>query len=187
MKLIFIYGPPAVGKLTVSRALAELTGFKVFHNHLSIDAIVPIFEFGSKPFFRLVEMIRVETVAEAARENVDLIYTFCYAKGLDEMHAEKVEKAVREHGAEVHFVLLTCSTEELFRRVVKEDRKAFGKVSTVDMIEKFLEMYDLRSPIPDSNTLEIDNTDLVPDEAAKLIIDHFSLQQSHVVENNDER
>jgi len=35
MKLVFIYGPPAVGKLTVANALAKVTGFKVFHNHLT--------------------------------------------------------------------------------------------------------------------------------------------------------
>ncbi len=66
MKLIFIYGAPAVGKLTVARELARLTGFKVFHNHLSIDCIEPIFDFGTPSFFKLIELIRVETVAEAA-------------------------------------------------------------------------------------------------------------------------
>ncbi len=73
MKLIFFYGAPAVGKLTVARELARLTGFKVFHNHLSIDCIEPIFDFGTPSFFRLIELIRAETVAEAARENVNLI------------------------------------------------------------------------------------------------------------------
>ena len=34
MKLVFIYGPPAVGKLTVAKELAALTGFKVFHNQV---------------------------------------------------------------------------------------------------------------------------------------------------------
>ncbi|MCC6327563.1 MAG: AAA family ATPase [Acidobacteria bacterium] len=113
MTLLFIYGPPAAGKLTVANEVAKRTGIKVFHNHLSIDAILPVFDFGTKPFSRLVEMIRVETVAEAAREDVDLIYTFCYAKGIDEVHVEKVEKAALENGAEVRFVLLKCSDQEL--------------------------------------------------------------------------
>lgn len=148
MKLLFIYGPPAVGKLTVAREVAKLTGFKVFHNHLSIDAILPIFDFGTVPFGKLVETIRVETVAEAAKQNVDLIYTFCYAKGLDEMHIEKIAAAAAENGGESHFALLTCSDNELRRRVVQDDRREFHKVSTVEMIDKFLETYDLNSPIP---------------------------------------
>ncbi len=39
MKLVFIYGPPASGKLTVARELAALTGYKLFHNHLVVEAL----------------------------------------------------------------------------------------------------------------------------------------------------
>jgi broad-specificity NMP kinase len=53
MKLIFIYGAPAVGKLTVANEIARQTNFKVFHNHLSIDCIEPIFDFGTASFFNL--------------------------------------------------------------------------------------------------------------------------------------
>ncbi len=183
MKLLLIYGPPAVGKLTVANYLAKRTGFKVFHNHLSIDAILPVFEFGSQPFFKLVEMIRVETVAEAARGNVDLIYTFCYAKGLDEMHVEKVERAARDNGGEIFFVLLTCDADELKRRIVQEDRRKFGKANTVEMMEMFLETYDLSSAVRYSDTLMIDNTGLSPDDAAERIIEHFGFEQQDLKTN----
>jgi len=36
--LVFIVGPPAVGKMTVGRELSSLTGFPFFHNHLTIEA-----------------------------------------------------------------------------------------------------------------------------------------------------
>lgn len=173
MKLLFIYGPPAAGKLTVANEIAKRTGFRVFHNHLSIDAILPVFEFGSEPFFRLVEMIRVETVAEAARQNVDLIYTFCYAKGLDEAHVEKIERAAKENGSEVSFALLRCSDDELRKRVVAEDRKKFKKAGTVEMIEQFLKSYSLREPIEGKNSLVVENTEMSPEKAADAIIEHF--------------
>ena len=51
MKLIIIYGPPAAGKLTVANAIAERTGIKVFHNHLSIDCVKPVIEFGTPAFW----------------------------------------------------------------------------------------------------------------------------------------
>ncbi len=35
MQLVFLYGPPGVGKLTVGNALSALTGYKLFHNHLT--------------------------------------------------------------------------------------------------------------------------------------------------------
>jgi cytidylate kinase len=39
MKLLFLYGPAASGKLTIARELTTLTGFALFHNHLVVDAV----------------------------------------------------------------------------------------------------------------------------------------------------
>ncbi len=39
--LVYLYGPPAVGKLTVATELQRLTGFRLFHNHLTVDALRP--------------------------------------------------------------------------------------------------------------------------------------------------
>jgi broad-specificity NMP kinase len=175
MKLIFIYGSPAVGKLTVANEMAKRTDFKVFHNHLSIDCIEPIFEFGSKSFFKLIEIIRVETVAEAARVGQNLIYTFCYAKDLDDAHVEKITRIVEENGGEIHFVLLRADRSELDKRVVEESRQKMGKAKTVEMMDFFHETYDLVSPVPFRESLIIDNTNLSPEQVARQIIEHFRL------------
>jgi hypothetical protein len=47
--LVFIVGPGAVGKMTVGAALAARTGLKLFHNHQTIDLVLPYFAFGSPP------------------------------------------------------------------------------------------------------------------------------------------
>src|ERR1700751_4193719 len=49
MRLLFLYGPAASGKLTIARELATLTGFALFHNHLVVDAVAAAFPFGSEP------------------------------------------------------------------------------------------------------------------------------------------
>lgn len=175
MKLIFIYGAPAVGKLTVSQELSKQTGFKVFHNHLSIDCIKPVFDFGTPSFARLIELIRVETIAEAALQNVDLIYTFCYAKNFDEPHVEKIIQAVESNGGEIYFVLLTCDRAENEKRVFAESRKKFGKANNLNILNEIFDKYDLSSPVPQRETLLIDNTYLAPENAAKKIIEHFHL------------
>ncbi|MDQ6785698.1 MAG: hypothetical protein M3033_02610 [Acidobacteriota bacterium] len=175
MKLIFIYGAPAAVKLTVANEIAAQTGFKVFHNHLSIDAIEPIFAFGTKPFQKLIDLIRVETVAEAARENVDLIYTFCYAKDKDDAHVEKIAKAVEENGGEIDFVLLRCDRSELENRVLEEARKKYGKANNLEILNQILDNYDLFSSVNNHESLIIDNTNLSAKETAQEIIEHFKL------------
>jgi hypothetical protein len=175
MKLIFIYGAPAVGKLSVAQEVAELTGFKVFHNHLSIDAIEPVFDFGTKPFARLIELIRVETIAEAARQNVNLIHTFCYAKDYDEKYVETIARTVEGNGGEVCFVLLTCERAEVEKRVLEESRRKYRKVKELELLKEIFDKYDFSAPVPDRESLQIDNTHLSARSAAQKIIEHYGL------------
>lgn len=175
MKLIFIYGPPAAGKLEVANQLAKLTGYKVFHNHLSIDCIAPIFDFGTVSFWKLIELIRLETIAEAARARVNLIYTFCYAKDSDDPHVDKVLGAVKSSGGEVCFVLLVCDKKELEKRVTNESRQQFGKINNTVILNELLSKYELLMPVSQQSSLCLDTTDLPPQEAAQKIIEHYRL------------
>jgi hypothetical protein len=175
MKLIIIHGPPAAGKLTVANEVARRTGFKVFHNHLSIDCVRPVFDFGTKPFGRLIELIRVETIAEAARENVDMIHTFVYAKGPDDEHFAKLVAAAEENGGKVCLVLLSCEPEVGRLRVTSESRSRMGKVATPEMLDSLHQKYDLLSPLDGRGTLVIDNSNLSATDAAEKIIGHFEL------------
>lgn len=175
MKLIFIYGAPAVGKLTVSNEIAKHTNFKVFHNHLSIECIEPIFEFGTDSFWKLLDKIRVETIKEAARVKQNLIYTFCYAKGEDDAHIRKITKAVEAVGGEICFVLLVCEKAEMEKRVLEESRRKYSKANNLELLHEILEKYDLFSPVPERETLRIDNTYLSAEETARMIIKHYKL------------
>ncbi len=123
MKLIFVYGPPASGKLTVATELAKLTGFKLFHNHVSIQFVQSIFEFGTKTFWRLTGKYRMEMLEEAAKEGVDTIFTFVYSKGEDDQFVKQVLQNVRSHGGQVCFVRLHCDRKELVKRVRASQRR----------------------------------------------------------------
>ena len=175
MKLIIIHGPPAAGKLTVSRELARRTGFKVFHNHVSIDCVKTVFEFGSMPFWRVLKTIREETFAEAARSDISLIHTFCYAKGLDDEQYHRMIECVEGNGGEVHSVLLYCDDETRRKRIVADERKQIGKLTDPDSIEMSREIFDLFSPLQGRETLKIDTTHVLPDEAAERIVERYKL------------
>ena len=90
MNLVFIYGPPGVGKLSVARELARLTGYKLFDNHVSIRCADSVFEFGTKPFFRIVGTIRDLVFEEAAANGVSLVFTYVYSHPQDAPHVERM-------------------------------------------------------------------------------------------------
>ena len=127
-RLVFLYGPPAVGKLTVAKAVAERAPFTVLHNHVTIDPVAEVLPFGTKTFWRVVDGLRRDLVAAAAEENIDLIYTFVFAPG-EEQHVNDVVAPYEERGGAVLFVQLLASREVLLQRVLEEDRRDHGKIT----------------------------------------------------------
>ena len=180
MKLLLIYGSPAVGKLTTANEIAKLTDYKVFHNHLTISAVAPIFDFGTAPFWKLVHQFRIETVAEAARAGQNLIYTFCYAKNSDDAHVAEVTRATEENGGEIHFVLLVAEKASIEKRVIKKSRKSYGKINGLPLLHKIWRENELFAPVPGRTSLIIDNTHLSAAQTAQKIIEHFNLEAAEI-------
>src|ERR1700722_14714607 len=106
MQLVFIYGQPASGKLTVARELAALTGLPVFHNHLIVDAVGAVFPFGSEPFVRLRESLWLRVIGEAASAGRSLIFTFAPEPSVAADFPGRVRSLVEDRGGEVVFVAL---------------------------------------------------------------------------------
>ena len=176
MRLVFIYGAPGVGKLTTARALADLTGFKVFHNHLSFNLVKSVFDFPSTPFWELAGTIRVATLQAAARAGLPgLIFTFVYAAPDDDRFVRQIVQAVEQHGGEVLFVRLSCNAATHEQRVVAAERAALGKLATVESLRGALARWTLTTAIPDRKALEIDNSALTAEAVAHRIAAHFAL------------
>src|SRR3546814_12818834 len=70
VRLVFIHGAAASGKLTVARELAALTGLPLFHNHLVVDALLAVFPFGSPGFVLLRETMWMDVFRAAAAEEI---------------------------------------------------------------------------------------------------------------------
>ena len=176
MKLIFLHGWPGVGKLTVARELAKLTGAPVFHNHLTVDLLEPVFAFGSPPFVELRESIWLAVIARAAKEGLPgLIFTFVFERTVRAQFPAETIATVEAQGGEVLFVELRCQQDELARRLVNPERARYGKLRSLETLRELSAAGAFVSPALPCANLIIDNTALSPPECAQEIARRLNL------------
>ncbi len=179
MKLIFLHGLPGVGKLTVARELEALTGFRVFHNHLTVDLVESVFEFGSQPFVELREKIWLEVFSRVAKAKLaGLIFTFVFERTVGKSFIGNVRSAVKAYGGEVLFVKLECSTSELERRLTDPSRQTFGKLTSWEQFHALHEAGAfVHTEVPEDRVV-MDTTGLTASEAASRIVSGLGLGSS---------
>ncbi|GAB3745710.1 AAA family ATPase [Amycolatopsis oliviviridis] len=187
MDFVVIFGPPAVGKMTVGEELCKLTGFKLFHNHMAVEPVLGIFPFGSPPFGRLVNEFRRRVIEEAAGADLPgLVYTNVWGLDLPE-DAELIGSyvdIVRSRGGRARFVELYADLDERLRRNTTElrlDRKPskrdldFSRANLLEFDRDYVMNTDgtrrthAQDLIERHDHVRIDNTRLSPAETAALI------------------
>jgi hypothetical protein len=174
MKLIVIYGPPAVGKLTVAKELEKLIGFKLFHNHLTTNIARLIFKISSKKI-ALHRKLRLVCIEAAAEGNINLIFTYCYAGKNSNSFVKKMVHSVNKNKGKVLFVQLSCEKNEQYKRVKNISRKKYKKINDADLLKNKLNKIDFFQSIPVKNNLIIDNTKISAKKAALMIKEHYKL------------
>lgn len=184
MKFVVIFGPPAVGKMTVGYALAERTGMKVFHNHMTIDLVLEFFPFGHPRFHTLVGEFRRRILEEvAASELPGLIFTYVWALDQpgDKKEIDSYCDIFRRNGAQIYFVELAASLDERLERNKSEFRLA-KKSSKRDTgrseknlldIEQRYRMNSKEDFFYPEHFIKINNTYLTPEETARKIVRLF--------------
>lgn len=189
MHFVVIFGPPAVGKMTVGYELAQLTGFKLFHNHMTIDLVLNFFPFGHPQFGKLVGEFRRRIFEEvAASDLLGLIFTYVWALDDpgDKACIDEYTAIFRRHGAEVHFVELEAQQAERLKRNSTEFRlehkpskrdvaRSEHNLLGADQRYKLNSTHDFFYP---ENYLNINNTSLSAAETAKMIVDAFGFRMN---------
>ena len=184
MKVLFLFGNAAVGKMTVGQELMKITDLRLCHNHMTIEPVIEIFgKFDKNTIIRLREVIYEEY---AKSDNYGIIFTFMWA--FDEQEDWDYFAHVREifatQGAEFYYVELVASREVRLARNATENRLAH-KASKRDIEtsnrrlirddEKHrFESYE--GEIPYENYIKIDNTNLSPEEVARMIKERFAFE-----------
>jgi len=186
MELILIFGPQAVGKMTVGHELEKRTDLKLFHNHMTIDLVNPFFDYGTSEGKRLVNLFREEIFKEVAKSNLyGLIFTFVWAFDMksDWDYVDRVCEIFESNGGTVYFVELEADMDTRLERN-KSPHRLIHKPSkrNIDWSEKDLlnsiskhRLNSLKDEIKREHYLRINNTNKTAEEVAKLIKERFHL------------
>jgi hypothetical protein len=184
--LLFVVGPPAVGKMSVGQAITERTGLRLFHNHISIELALRYFDYGTPAFCRIDGAIRRLVLGEVAASDLPgLVFTFVWAFNLPEEqeYVDECARPFRERGARVLFVELEATQAERLKRIAGVSRLAEKpsrrdpEASRRDLLETDAR-YQLNSGGKfdgRQDYLRINNTLLTPGEVAERVIEHFAL------------
>jgi hypothetical protein len=185
-KLVLIFGPQAVGKMTVGQELARITDLKLFHNHMTIDLVSHFFDYGTKEGKRLVGLFREEIFEEVSKSDLyGLIFTYVWAFDLqsDWDEVNKICNIFESKGGTVYFVELEANLEERLERNKSTNRlkhkpsKRNIEWSEKDLISS-LKQYRLNSfdgEIQKDNYIKINNTNVSATEVAEIIANKFKL------------
>lgn len=191
MNFVVIFGPPAVGKMTVGYELAKLTDMKVFLNHMTLDPILEFFPYGHEIFNTLVSEFRQRIFEEVAASDLPgLIFTYVWAldQDGDKKQIDSYCDIFRKHGADIYFVELEANLEERLERNKGEFRLS-KKTSKRDIArseanllstDKQYKMNTSDDFFYKKNYIKIDNTRLSPKETAQKIVAEFGFALTQV-------
>jgi hypothetical protein len=186
-ELLIVTGPPAVGKMTVGRALCERAGFRLFHNHHTIEPLLEIFGFGTPAFSTLNGEFRLRVIEEAAAAGIRLVFTFVWDVE-DPAEGDEVRRLVAPYvDAELRVSVVELYAD-LATRLVRntgasriDAKRSKRDLAWSDAHVRELDATHVMNTDPDRPTaadrvlaglphLRLDNTDLSPEESAAAIV-----------------
>jgi hypothetical protein len=181
--LVFIFGPAAVGKMTVGQALQKLTGFRLLYNHLVVDLVTEFFDFGTPGFQRLARPFTLQIIEACADQGVGLIIT--HGLLFDSASAAEILREwsapYRLAGGAVCHVELSAPLEVRLQRNKSENRRRHKKLNWATEqhlreMESWGRWHSLGELPSGDRHLIIDNSELPAEDAAQRIVQAFSLQ-----------
>ena len=183
--LLVLFGPPAVGKMTVGQELERGTAFRLFHIHQITDLITQYFTYSAaqdSSYWRLVVSFRRQFFEEAARSGLSIITTSGWRFSLpsEESTLRSYARPFLDHGGRVLFVELTASLETRLQRNLTENRRRHKRTdwSTEDALRSDAARYNYDSggSLPfDLPFLRLDTEHLTAEATAARIREHFDL------------
>ena len=190
MRLLFIFGAHAAGKMTVGQAVSRITPMKLFHNHMTIEPVIELFGSYNGAVTERLRQVVFEEFAKT--DNYGIIFTFIWAFDVsyDTEYVRRLTQLYEDAGAQVDYVELIAPQEVRLIRNRTENRLK-EKASKRDVELSEMRMLDAEGKYRCSSEpgevieklgcaperyLRIDNTNLSPEEVAERIVQHFGYE-----------
>ena len=182
MKLLFLFGDGAVGKMTVGQELCKITDFRLFHNHMTIEPVLDVFGYFSGQTIKKIRDIIFEDFASS--DNCGMVFTFMFAfdSPYDWECLEETKKIFEPYNTEFYYAELVAPLEIRLERNKTENRlKNKPSKRDIENSERRIIRDDekhrfvsLEGEIPFENYIKIDNSNLSAEETAKIIKERFN-------------
>ena len=179
MILLFIYGRPATGKLSIARKLVTLTDFQLYHNHLAVDEALQLHVFGTPGFIEKREQLWRSFFVKAAREQPrGLIFTFNPENSVPQSFIDWLFGGWAATG-QVRMISIELLAREttIESRLDASQRKHFKKLTDVALYRQLKLKGVFNSPVIPQTDLRVDTDRLSADESARQIVAHFDLKR----------
>jgi len=183
--LVVIIGPPASGKAAVGSALAELTGFRLFHNHMTAEPAAALFGWGTALFGEAATEVRLSLLSKALSQPQmpTIIFTFVWAFDLpaDNHFMAQLVDLFSSKGRKVFFVELVASLQARIAREgtplrlsLKPSKRDVERARALhtEVDSKYRMNSNNDFPYPGSH-LVVDTERHSPAEAARLVAQYF--------------
>lgn len=187
MNLIIIFGPHAVGKMTVGQELSKITQIPLFHNHKSIELALELLGSNADHWHDLSSEIREVVFKHVAKANdKGLIFTFMWALDLPEDHdyIAHLESIFEAYQARIIYVELYADRDVRLLRNQSENRLN-EKPSKRNIEESMIRLNNIEekyrlntmseNELKKKNYMKIDNTHVEPKMVAHMIKERFQL------------
>ena len=181
MKLLFILGDSAVGKMTVGQELANITPLRLFHNHMMIEPVLEVFgQFRSDVIQRLRSVI-LEEFGKSGQYGLIFTYMMAFDLPQEYDYLKQVQQALGVNEEDVCYVELIAPQSVRLARNATENRLAH-KASKRDIDasnarlirdDENHRMLSLPGEIPSANYLRIENASISASDAARIIKERF--------------
>ena len=185
MKFIIIFGPPAVGKMAVGKEISRRTGFKLLHNHMTIELLIQLFDHGTPKFLKLNDEFRKRIFEEVATSDMPgfiFTYVWDFNQKKEKDYVELISNLFRKNKWEIYYIELEASLEERLKRNKTKIRlREKPSKRDTELSDKRLIAMDTKYKMNTSgkfyyqkNYLKIYNTDLTIKETVEKIVNAFN-------------